>query len=183
MQLENKEFPNSIMIPNNRAIFLDRDGVLNKDRSDYVKNIDELEIFPFIGKCIKQINEKGFLVIVITNQSAIGRKLITNTDVDNIHEFIQKYLEKYDAKIDAFYYCPHHPIDNCSCRKPEPGLLIKASRDFSIDLKNSWMIGDSKTDIEAAKAAGCNSILLKKNQKLFDIVKEFISSNKINEGG
>ena len=176
MQLENKEFPNSIMIPNNRAIFLDRDGVLNKDRSDYVKNIDELEIFPFIGKCIKQINEKGFLVIVITNQSAIGRKLITNTDVDNIHEFIQKYLEKYDAKIDAFYYCPHHPIDNCSCRKPEPGLLIKASRDFCIDLQNSWMIGDHDRDIESGLNAGCKSIKVTSENTLEDIINNILKS-------
>jgi D,D-heptose 1,7-bisphosphate phosphatase len=176
MQLENKEFQNSIMIPKNRAIFLDRDGVLNKDRNDYVKNIDELEIFPFIGKCIRQINEQGFLVIVITNQSAIGRKLITHNDVENIHKFIQKFLKKHDAKIDAFYYCPHHPIANCDCRKPKPGLLIKASYDFSIDLKNSWMIGDNDRDVESGLSAGCKSIKVTSENTLEDIINNILKS-------
>jgi len=164
------------MIPKNKAIFLDRDGVLNKDRSDYVKNIDELEIFPFIGKCIKQINENGFLVIVITNQSAIGRKLITDNDVENIHKFIQQYLKEHNAKIDAFYYCPHHPTDNCDCRKPEPGLLIKASRDFSIDLKNSWMIGDHDRDVESGLNAGCKSIKVTSENNLEAIINYILKS-------
>ena len=176
MQLENKEFQNSIMIPKNRAIFLDRDGVLNKDRSDYVKNIGELEIFPYVGKCIRQINKQGFLVIVITNQSAIGRKLITHNDVKNIHKFIQNFLEKSNAKIDAFYYCPHHPIDNCDCRKPKSGLLIKASHDFSIDLKNSWMIGDHDRDIESGLNAGCKSIKVTSENTLEDIINNILKS-------
>ncbi len=176
MQLENKESQNSIMIPKHRAIFLDRDGVLNKDRSDYIKNIDELEIFPNIGKCIKQINDRGFLAIVVTNQSAIGRKLITNNDVDNIHNYIQKFLKKYNAKIDAFYYCPHHPIDNCDCRKPKPGLLVKAAHDFSVDLKNSWMIGDHDRDIESGINAGCKSIKITPENTLDDIVNDILKT-------
>ena len=92
MQLESKVLPNLIMISKNKAIFLDRDGILNKDRSDYVKTIHELEIFPNIGKCIKQINDNGFLVIVITNQSAIGRKLTTHNEVKMIHKHIEKSI-------------------------------------------------------------------------------------------
>jgi len=176
MQLENKEFQNSIMISKNRAIFLDRDGILNKDRSDYVKNIDELEIFPNIGKCIRRINKQGFLVIVITNQSAIGRKLTTSNDVENIHEHIQKFLEKFNAKIDAFYYCPHRPTDNCSCRKPKPGLLLKAANDFSIDLENSWMIGDHDRDIESGLNAGCNSMKVTSENTLEDIIHNILQS-------
>ena len=176
MQLENKVFLNSTMIPKNRAIFLDRDGVLNKDRIDYVKNIDELEIFPNIGKCIRQINERGFLVIVITNQSAIGRKLITSNDVENIHEHIQNFLKKSNAKIDAFYYCPHHPNDNCNCRKPKPGLLIKAAHDFSINLENSWMIGDHDRDIESGLNAGCKSMKVSSENPLEDIVNNILKS-------
>lgn len=162
------------MIPKNRAIFLDRDGVLNKDRIDYVKNIGELEIFSNIGKCIRQINERGFLVIVVTNQSAIGRKLITNNDVENIHNYIQKFLKKYNAKIDAFYYCPHHPIDNCDCRKPKSGLLIKAAHDFSIDLKNSWMIGDHDRDIESGTNVGCKSIKVTHKNTLDNIIDDIL---------
>ncbi len=174
MQLENKVLLNLTMIPKNRAIFLDRDGVLNKDRIDYVKNIGELEIFPNIGKCIRQINDRGFLAIVITNQSAIGRKLTTSNDVENIHEHIQKFLKKYHAKIDAFYYCPHHPNDNCDCRKPKPGLLIKAAHDFSINLENSWMIGDHDRDLESGITAGCKSIKVTPENTLDDIVNDIL---------
>jgi D-glycero-D-manno-heptose 1,7-bisphosphate phosphatase len=166
-----------------KAIFLDRDGVINHERKDYVKNLEEFKIFENVADAISLLKKENFLVVIITNQSAINRKLLNIKNLENIHGFLKKYLEKNNTSIDAIYYCPHTPEENCSCRKPKPGLLLKASLDLNIDLKNSWMIGDSKTDIEAAKAAGCNSILLKKNQKLFDIVKEFISSNKINEGG
>ena len=158
MQLENKVLPNLIMIPKNKAVFLDRDGILNKDRSDYVKNIRELEIFPNIGKYIKQINDNGFLVIIITNQSTIGRKLTTHDEVKMIHNSIQEYMRKCNAKIDAFYYCPHHPKDNCNCRKPKPGLLIQASHDFNIDLQNSWMLGDHDSDVQSGLNVGCKSV-------------------------
>lgn len=166
-----------------KAIFLDRDGVINQERKDYVKNLEEFKIFENVADAISLLKKENFLIVIITNQSAINRKLLSKKNLENIHGFLKKYLEKNNTSIDAIYYCPHTPEENCSCRKPKPGLLLKASLDLDIDLKNSWMIGDSKTDIEAAKAAGCNSILLKENEKLFDIVKEFISSNKINEGG
>ena len=162
------------MIPKNRAVFLDRDGVLNKDRIDYVKTIHELEIFPNIGKCIKQINDKGFLVIVITNQSAISRKLTSINEVEQIHEYFQEYLKKWNAKIDAFYYCPHHPKDNCDCRKPKPGLLIQASHDFNIDLQNSWMLGDHDRDIQSGINAGCKSIKISPENPLEKILDEIL---------
>jgi len=166
-----------------KAIFLDRDGVINQERKDYVKNLEEFKIFENVADAISLLKKENFLIVIITNQSAINRKLLSIKNLENIHKFLKKYLKKNNTSIDAIYYCPHTPEEDCSCRKPKPGLLLKASLDLDIDLKNSWMIGDSKTDIEAAKAAGCNSILLKENEKLFDIVKEFISSNKINEGG
>ena len=166
-----------------KAIFLDRDGVINQERKDYVKNLEEFKIFENVADAISLLKKENFLIVIITNQSAINRKLLSIKNLENIHKFLKKYLKKNNTSIDAIYYCPHTPEEDCSCRKPKPGLLLKASLDLDIDLKNSWMIGDSKTDIEAAKAAGCNSILLKENEKLFDIVKEFISSNKLNEGG
>ncbi|QLH07838.1 HAD family hydrolase [Nitrosopumilus ureiphilus] len=163
-------------MPKNQAIFLDRDGVLNKNQIDYVKNIDELEIFPNIGECIKQINEQGYLVIVVTNQSAIGRKLTTKKNVEDIHKHIQQFLKKNNAKIDAFYYCPHLPTDNCDCRKPKSGLLVRAAHDFSIDLKNSWMIGDHDSDIEAGSNIGCKSIKISHEGNLLDIVNDILKS-------
>jgi len=176
MQLGNKEFPNLIMIPINKAIFLDRDGVLNKDRSDYVKNIHELEIFPNIGKYIKLINDEEFLVIVISNQSAIGRKLTTKNEVERIHDSLQEYLKKWSAKIDAFYYCPHHPQDNCECRKPKPGLLIRAANDFNIDLQNSWMLGDHDRDVQSGLNAGCKSIKITSENSFEKILDTILKS-------
>ena len=162
------------MIPKKRAIFLDRDGVLNKERHDYVKTIQELEIFPNIGINIKKINDKGFLVIVITNQSAVGRKLTSTNEIEKIHNSLQDYLKKWDAKIDAFYYCPHIPDDNCNCRKPKSGLLIQAANDYNIDLQNSWMIGDHDSDVQSGLNAGCNSIMVTPENSFEKIVSNIL---------
>ena len=96
--------------------------------------------------------------------------------LETIHEHFQKYLKKNNTYVDAIYYCPHLPEEDCSCRKPKPGLILNAAKDFKIDLKKSCMIGDSKKDIDAANSAGCNSILLKPNQRLLDVIKEFINT-------
>ena len=162
------------MIPKKRAIFLDRDGILNKERNDYVKTVQELEIFPNIGRSIKKINEKGFLVIVITNQSAIGRKLTSENELQKIHNSLQDYLKKWSAKIDAIYYCPHIPDDNCNCRKPKPGLLIQAANDYNIDLQNSWMIGDHDRDVQSGLNAGCNSIMVTPENSFEKIVSNIL---------
>lgn len=154
----------------NKAIFLDRDGVINKDRSDYVKSIHELEIFSNIEECIKRIKEKGFLIIVISNQSAIGRNLTSHAEVQKIHDHIQQYLNKWNLKIDAFYYCPHNPDDNCNCRKPKPGLILQAANDYNISLSNSWMIGDHDRDIQSGLIAGCKSIKISEQNTLSKVL-------------
>ncbi|MCV0400959.1 MAG: HAD family hydrolase [Nitrosopumilus sp.] len=162
----------------NKAIFLDRDGVLNKKREDYVKSIKELEIFPNIQKVILELKKRGFLIIVITNQSVINRGIITIKELEKIHLTIQKYLEEEKTKIDKFYFCPHRPNENCDCRKPKPGLILEAINEFSIDASKSWMIGDSITDIQAGKKAGCKTIFLKKNDSLIKILKIIESQEK-----
>ena len=96
-----------------KVVFLDRDGVINKNRKNYVKNVDELEIFPEIGNLIKRLKNNGFLIIVITNQSAINRGLTTHNKINEIHNEIQKYLEQFMTSIDYFYYCPHTPEEKC----------------------------------------------------------------------
>ena len=159
------------MIKKNKAIFLDRDGVLNKNRDDYVKSTKELEIFSNIGKEILKLKMKGFLIIVITNQSVINREIITITELEEIHSTIQKFLMKSKTSIDKFYFCPHRPDENCDCRKPKPGLILQAINEFSIDVSKSWMVGDSKTDIQAGEKAGCKTILLKKNDSFTNILK------------
>ena len=105
-----------------KAVFLDRDGVLTRERSDYVKNPDELELLPGIAEPLREIQKLGFKIVVVTNQSVIGRGLATNEMMSKIHEKLRTELEDMGCKIDAIYYCPHRPDEGCTCRKPEPGL-------------------------------------------------------------
>ena len=160
-----------------KAIFLDRDGVLNKNKDDYVKNISELEIFPYILEPIKKLQSAGFKIIVITNQSAINRGLMTEKHLNEIHEKIQSFLIPHNAKIDSFYYCPHTPAENCSCRKPKTGLLLKAIDDFSIDVNSSWFIGDRDSDIQAGRSAGCKTLKIQHDfnlEKAVDLILKSI---------
>ena len=162
-----------------KAIFLDRDGVINQERKDYVKKIDEFKILDKIADAINIIKSHGFLVIIITNQSAINRKLLSVETLNKIHEKLQSYLERYDTSFDGVYFCPHTPSENCECRKPKPGLILQAVIDFQIDLSESYMIGNSETDIHAARNAGCKGILLKKDQTLLEVVVGLFESEKI----
>ena len=159
-----------------KVVFLDRDGVLNKNKDDYVKHISELEIFPFISESIKKLQSVGFKIIVITNQSAINRGLITEKHLNEIHEKIQSFLIQHNAKIDYFYYCPHTPTENCSCRKPKSGLLLKAIDDFSIDVNNSWFIGDRDSDIQAGESVGCKTLKIQNNFNLEKAVNLILKS-------
>ena len=162
-----------------KAIFLDRDGVINQERKDYVKKLDEFRILDKTSDAINIIKNHGFLVIIITNQSAINRKLLSVQTLNKIHEKLQSYLEKYDTSFDGVYFCPHIPSENCECRKPKPGLIVQAVTDFQIDLSQSYMIGDSETDVQAATNAGCKGILLKENQTLLEAVMDLFESEKI----
>lgn len=161
----------------NKAIFLDRDGVLNKERKDYVKIVEELELFPNIEICISKIKKNSFLAIVITNQSAINRGLTSHENVHEIHNLIQNHLKNFNTHIDAFYYCPHHPDENCKCRKPKSGLIKQAASDFQINLSESWMIGDNKKDIDAGIDAGCQYIKLSDASELEHILDEIFSKH------
>lgn len=163
----------------NKAIFLDRDGVLNKNRDDYVKSIDELEIFSDIISPLKKL-QKEFLLLVITNQSAINRGFTTHQKINDIHNALENYLVNHDVFIKKFYYCPHRPDENCACRKPKPGLLNTAIKEFDIEPKLSWVIGDNDSDIEAGKSIGCSTIKIDHNTTLeFAVEKilQLISSN------
>ena len=159
-----------------RAVFFDRDGVINKERTDYVKTVNELDIFSNIIDSIKRLKNSGFVVIVLTNQSAINRGLTTHEKVNKIHRTIQDFLIENGTSIDSFYYCPHRPDENCDCRKPKPGLFLKAADELKIDLKSSWMIGDKDTDIEAATTAGCKSIKINSNDELDNAVQDILNS-------
>jgi len=158
-----------------KAVFVDRDGVINQERSDYVKSISELEIYPNVAKNITLLKDAGFLVIVITNQSAVNRGIVTHEMINQIHNSIQDHLKKYGTFLDGFYYCPHTPNENCNCRKPKSGLLQKAILELNIDLNSSWMIGDSDSDIEAADSIGCKAIKISDNFSLDNAVKKILN--------
>lgn len=159
----------------NKAVFLDRDGVINKKRDDYVKNINEFVMLTNSPKAIKLLNDKNYLVIVITNQSAINRGLLTHEKLSEIHKVMNYELEKSDAYVDAIYYCPHRPDENCQCRKPRTELLVKAVKEHSVSIEQSWFVGDSESDITAAKNMGLKPILMEENGSLLDAVNKILN--------
>lgn len=140
-------------------VFLDRDGVINRRLvADYVKSGDEFEFLPGVLGAIKRLADTDHTVIVISNQSGIGRGLMSHEDLDEIHREMNRSIENAGGKIDKIYICPHHPDDGCSCRKPKPGLLLQAARESNIDLTKSYFVGDSPSDIKAGNHAGCITI-------------------------
>lgn len=153
-----------------KAIFLDRDGTINK-HIGFLKHIDEFELLPGVAEAIRRVNDAGYLCIVVTNQPVIARGELTVGELNEIHNKMETLLGNAGAFVDALYYCPHHPdkgyegevsalkID-CDCRKPKPGMLLQAAKDFHIDLSNSVMIGDTMRDVQAGINAGCHTILL-----------------------
>ena len=149
----------------NFAVFFDRDGTLNEDPG-YLGDPDSLKLYPDIGKALSDLKKKlNPKFIVISNQSGIARGILTDEMVKSVNEKINTVLAENGVAIDAFYYCPHHPDfsekKDCSCRKPSPELVLKAAKDFNIDLSHSFLVGDSVSDIECGKNAGVKTILIK----------------------
>jgi D-glycero-D-manno-heptose 1,7-bisphosphate phosphatase len=144
------------------VVFLDRDGVINHDSPDYIKSWSEFEFLPGSLEALKQLTLNGLPVIIITNQSAIGRKMISRENLDVIHDMMNKTVQSSGGEIKDIFYCPHMPQDRCDCRKPKPGLIYRAKKRYRIDLETSIMVGDSAKDIECARNAGCGSAILVK---------------------
>ena len=136
-----------------RAIFLDRDGIINVDHG-YVSKIEDFEFNKGIFELLLSLQSQGFLLIVVTNQSGIGRGYYTQEDYMTLTSHMVESLMKEGVKIDAVFHCPHTPEDRCKCRKPQTGMLRAAKKQFDIDMQNSWMIGDKESDVEAGKKAG-----------------------------
>lgn len=143
-----------------QAILLDRDGVINRERADYVKCWEEVEILPGALAALGRLAALPIPICVITNQSAIGRGVITRQTVDEIHRRLTQLITAHSGRIDAFFVCPHRPDEACICRKPKPGLLLQAAHRFSLDLSQCIMVGDSLTDHLAAAAVHCPSLLV-----------------------
>lgn len=170
-----KDFKSGVVTAKNlkkqqKAIFLDRDGTINK-YVGFLRNIDDFELLPDVTEAIRKINSSGYLAIVVTNQPVIARGEVTFEQLDEIHNKMETLLGQEGTYLDAIYFCPHHPDKgfdgevpelkfDCGCRKPKPGMLSKAAEDFNIDLNQSWMVGDGKNDIQAGKNAGCHTALI-----------------------
>ncbi|MCK4467376.1 MAG: HAD family hydrolase, partial [Desulfobacterales bacterium] len=138
-----------------RVVFLDRDGVINRDSPDYIKSWEEFEFFPKSIEAIKLLNLNGFTTIIITNQSVINRNMVSKEGLEHIHALMKKEIKSGGGDIKDIFYCPHVPEDGCDCRKPEPGLILQAQKKYQIDLPASTMVGDNAKDIECARRAGC----------------------------
>lgn len=156
-----------------KAVFIDRDGTLNR-YVGFLRNIEEFELLPGVERAVRKINESGYLAIVVTNQPVIARGEVTFGELQEIHNKMETLLGYEGAYLDGVYYCPHHPDSGyegeipelkfeCECRKPKPGMLVQAAKDFNIDLSKSWMVGDSENDVLAGKTAGTKTVLIAKD--------------------
>lgn len=165
------------------AVFLDRDGVICED-VHYMSSPEQFRLLPKVAEGIKLLNENGVKVIVATNQSGIARGYLTERDLRRIHKRMIKELERRGAHIDAIYYCPHHPNDNCECRKPKPGMLRKAASELELDLDRCLIIGDRQLDIDAGRRVGCRTIIVpspetENNVDADYIAKDFLKAAEI----
>jgi D-glycero-D-manno-heptose 1,7-bisphosphate phosphatase len=148
------------------AVFIDRDGTISEEVG-YINHPSRFRLFPYTAAAIKLLNDQGWLAVVITNQAGVARGYFTESMIETVHDNLLRELREKGARVDAIYYCAHHPSvgeppyrQECDCRKPKPGLVIRASKELGIALKQSWMIGDRYGDIELARNAGVRSALV-----------------------
>lgn len=163
-----------------KAVFFDRDGVLNVDKA-YLYKIDELEWIDGALEAIAYLTQSGYLVFVVTNQSGIARGYYTVAEMEKLHQHMTETAAVSGGKIEKFYYCPHLPAGSvveyavdCECRKPKPGLILQALAEYDIDTDRSFLVGDKKRDVEAAEAAGIKGFLFEKGN-LLDFIRTIIS--------
>ena len=149
------------------AVFVDRDGVLIRE-VDHLTSASQIDILPGVPESLRRLRDAGWVIVVVTNQSVVARGMVTEEGLREIHHALEAQLTARRAALDAIYYCPHHPEGAvaayrvvCDCRKPLPGLLLRAAADLGIDLPGSVMVGDAMSDIEAGRRAGCRTVLLR----------------------
>ena len=144
------------------AIFIDRDGVIIENRAEYVRNWSQVSIFPEAIHALSNKDLEKYKIVIVTNQSAVGRGIISLETADEINDRLVRMIRDMGCRIDGVYLCPHGPEDECNCRKPKPGLLLRAAKELSLDLKRSWMIGDAWSDVQAGQAAGVHMAVMVK---------------------
>ena len=142
-----------------KAVFMDRDGTVSEEIG-YMYHSGLFRPFPWAGPAIRKINDSGMKAVLITNQSGVERGYYPESMVHEVHDVLRAELARYDARLDAVYFCPHHPDTGCPCRKPRPGMLLRARQDLGIDLSQSYLIGDRYLDVDAAHAAGTIAVLV-----------------------
>lgn len=155
-----KRHPVNGSAPASGAIFLDRDGVINRNRDDHVKSWAEFTFMPTVLESIRRLTATGLPIFVVTNQAVISRGLVSETEIAEIHARMTAVIAEAGGHITRVYHCPHDAHDNCDCRKPKPGMLLQAQREYGIDLTRSFMVGDAWTDIEAGLSVGARGILV-----------------------
>jgi len=149
-----------------KVIVLDRDGVINQDSDNYIKSAEEFVPVEGSIEAISRLSAANFRVMIATNQSGLARKLFTNDQLSEMHHLLCSMVENAGGTIDGIFYCPHHPDENCDCRKPKTGLLEKIQDEFHCDLSGCFFVGDSQKDIQAAQAFGCEPILVRTGKGL-----------------
>ena len=150
-----------------KVVFLDRDGVVNIERGDYTWKLEDFKLTVGIRDFVREVSKKGYLLIIISNQGGIGRKLFEHSDTLKCHKYLQDELAKVNLSITDFYYCPHHPkFTNCLCRKPESLMLEKAIARYHVDVKASYFLGDTQRDIDAGDKVGLKTIKIIANDDL-----------------
>lgn len=143
------------------AIFLDRDGVINRNRTDHVKSWAEFEFLPGVLDALRRLAQLEWPVVVISNQAIVGRGLVSRQTIDEIGEQMTSIVWSVGGRIDRVFYCPHRPEEHCECRKPRPGLLLSAAHEMGLDLTRSFFVGDAESDVRAAQVVGCRPVLVK----------------------
>jgi len=159
----------------NKAVLLDRDGVINHERGDYVYRLEDFEILPDVVPALKLLQEKGYLLIIISNQSGVARSIYSIDEVEKLHKHLLSHMHKHGIEIKEIYYCPHHPeFGSCICRKPDSLLVEKALARFHIDRTKSFFIGDKERDVLAGKKAGVEGILIESDDSLLKAIKPIL---------
>jgi len=163
--------------PNEKFVFLDRDGVINRDSPDYVKSWAEFEFLPGSLEAIRHLTENGFTIIIITNQSAIDRKMLSAKELGHIHLRMREACRAHGGNIRDIFFCPHTPEKKCDCRKPKPGLIFQAETKYNIDIPDTVMIGDSAKDIECARNADCRQTILVRTGNFSEAMRQLAEKN------
>lgn len=156
----------------NKAVFLDRDGIINVEIGDYIKCFEDFTLTPHLAEGLKILQERGYLLIVITNQGGLAKNLYTVAELDKMHHFLQSEMAKHNIKFTEIYYCPHHPDHNgkCLCRKPDSQMLEKAIARFNIDPTQSYFIGDKQRDVDAGEKVGVKGVLVEANTPMTEVI-------------